>query len=393
MNFQKAAEDAEAYIIKMRRYFHRHPELSLLEVNTTAKIKDELLKMGLTPIEYDNHTGLYCYIEGTDSAKNRKTVALRADIDALPITECSALPFASIQDGVMHACGHDCHIAMLLGAAKILSSHTDSFPGRIKLLFQAGEEVSYGADFYIKNNFCNDIDAIFAMHVWGDFDAPYISIEEGSRMASCDNFRIKIRGRAAHGAAPHKGCDAIVAAAHTVVSIQSIVSRMSDPLVPLVITIGKIEGGQFYNIIADKAELTGTVRTHSPQLRMAVEKMLRKTAEGTAQNFNCTAELDYSYHVGPVINEHNTLTSIARRAAIRLYGPEILGSMPKTMSSEDFSLFMEKVPGVHAFIGARNKEKHITQTNHSDKFTVDEDILKRGAALYAQFAADYLTEP
>lgn len=392
MNFQKAAADSETYIITMRRYFHQHPELSLKEVKTTAKIKDELCKMGLAPICYDNHPGLYCYIDGTAPSKSKKTVALRADIDALPITECTSLPFASEVSGVMHACGHDCHIAMLLGAAKLLSSHTDAFSGRVKLLFQAGEEVSHGADFYVKNNFCADVNAIFAMHVWGDFDAPYISIESGSRMASCDNFKITINGKAAHGAAPHKGADAIVAASYTVVAIQSIVSRLSDPLIPLVITIGKIEGGQFYNIIADKVELTGTVRTHSPQLRMSIEAMLKRVAANTAQDFNCTAQLDYTYHVGPVVNDQPALTTLARHAATLLYGNEILGSMPKTMSSEDFSLFMEKVPGVHAFIGARNKEKHITETNHSNKFTVDETILKRGAALYAQFACDYLNK-
>ncbi|HHY36328.1 MAG TPA: amidohydrolase [Firmicutes bacterium] len=386
MVIKELAEKYKDYIIERRRFFHQIPELSFEEVETTKALVEELEAMGIEVQTFPDYTGVVGYIRG---GKKGKTVMLRADIDALPMEEHTGLPFAAT-NGKMHACGHDAHIAMLLGAAKILVEIKDQLEGDVKLLFQAAEESCYGAKYYVEKGVLDDVDAIFGMHIWGTLEAPYMCLEPGGRMASCDNFKITVSGQAAHGSAPHLGKDAIVAAAAIINNIQTFVSRVNDPLNPLVVTIGTIKGGQRFNIIADRVEMEGTIRTYSRELRNTIEERLRKIIVDTASALGCEAELEYYYYPGPIINEHEDLNRLAREAAIKLYGEEYLVSMPKLMGSEDFAYFMEKVPGFYGFIGALNKEKGIIYSNHSDKFTVDEDVLHRGSALYAQFAHDFL---
>jgi len=388
MGIKELAEKYKDYIIDRRRFFHQIPELSFEEVETTKALVEELQGMGIEVQTFPDYTGLVGYIKG---GKEGKTVMLRADIDGLPMEEHTGLPFAST-NGNMHACGHDAHIAMLLGAAKILVEMKDELEGDVKLLFQAAEESCYGSRYYVEKGLLDGVDAVFGMHIWGTLDAPYMNLETGGRMASCDNFKITVSGQASHGSAPHLGKDAIVAAAAIISNIQTFVSRVNNPLNPLVVTIGTIKGGQRFNIIADSVEMEGTVRTYSRELRNTIEERLRKIIEDTASALGCKAELKYDYYLGPVINEHENLNRIAREAAIKLYGEECLVSMPKLMGSEDFALFMEKVPGFFGFIGALNKEKGIIYSNHNDKFTVDEDVLHRGSALYAQFACDFLAD-
>jgi len=389
MDIQQLALAQEPYIIEMRRYFHRHPELSWAETATTDTIVHELEAMGIEARRFPDHTGVLGILHGKQQTAVPKTLVLRADIDALPIEEKTGLPFESASCGVMHACGHDCHAAMLLGAARVLSSITDTFAGEIRLLFQAAEETSSGAEYYLEQGVLYGAAAIFGMHIWGDFDAPYLSIPEGPRMASCDNFKIVIHGVSAHGSAPHQGVDAIVVAAEMVLALQTIVSRNNDPRNPLVVTIGQINGGKRFNIIADQVELVGTVRTHNPAARAKVEPLLRRLVEHTAAAYGATAEVDYAYMAAAVLNDP-ALSRIAREAALKLYGETALGDMPPAMASEDFAYYLGKTPGVFCFLGARNAALGITATNHSDLFNVDESVLKRGAALYAQFAVDFL---
>ena len=388
MDILQLAKAAEGRIIDIRRDLHRHPELSWQEVRTTGVVEAELAALGIPTRRFDGHTGVMGTLRGTGGAGG-KTLLLRADIDALPILEQTGLPFASENEGVMHACGHDTHTAMLLGAARVLAEHRDAFAGEIRLLFQAAEEVNSGANYCVGQQVLAGVDAVFGMHIWGDFDAPYLSIQDGSRMASCDNFTVTVHGVSAHGSAPQQGVDAIVAAAAIVMQLQAVVSRMSDPRVPLVVTIGQFNGGKRFNIIADTVQLVGTVRTHDKTLRGQVEGLLRRVCEHTAAVYGATAELAYQYLAAPVVNDP-ALAGMARDAAVRLFGQDALKTIPPLMSSEDFAAYLAHVPGVFCFLGGRNEALGFAAANHNEHFAIDESVLVRGAALYAQFALDFL---
>ena len=390
MDIRQLAAGQRDYILHTRRHLHSHPELSWQEVATTAFITRELTALGIPVMPIPGSTGLVGVLRGEAPVQRGRTLMLRADIDALPIQERTGLPYASENPGVMHACGHDTHTAMLLGAARILHSLRAELAGEVRFLFQPAEEVNAGAEHCIRQGVLDGVDAIFGMHIWGDLDAPYFSIEQGSRMASCDNFTLTVHGTAAHGSAPHQGVDAIVAAAAVVTAAQTIVSRAVDPHVPLVLTFGEIHGGKRFNIIADEVTLVGTVRTHDRAVRRQVEPLLRRAAEHAAAVHGASITLDYQYLAPAVQNVTPALTALARDAATRLYGADALREMPPLMSSEDFAQYMERIPALFCFIGARNAALGLTAANHNDTFTVDEAALERGAALYAQFAHDYL---
>ena len=391
MNYKELAEQALDYIVEQRRWCHQNPELSLEEVQTTEHIAAELQKMGYTEIQrFPDHTGLCAMLRGGKAEKACRTVALRADIDALPVEEKTGLPFASRNKGVMHACGHDCHISMLLGAAKMLMETKDELQGNVKLIFQAAEETCHGAEYYVEAGILDGVDAIMGQHVWATLEEPYINVQAGPRMASVDNFVIKVDGVSAHGTQPHLGVDALLAAAAIVSNIQSFVSRTNDPLNPLVVNIGEMHAGQRYNIIANHAELFGTPRTYNAEFRMKIEEGLRRIAENTAKAFGATATVEYDYYANSLYNDDEELNKIAHDAAVKLYGEACLKELPQMMGSEDFAFFADKIPAVFGFLGTRNEELGMTVGNHNDRYTVHEPVLQRGAALYAQFAADYL---
>lgn len=352
MNFKAMAEENESWIIEQRRYFHAHPELSFAEKNTTQQIGKLLEEMGLTPHYYPDYNGLWAMLEGGKASTGTKTVALRADIDALPVEEHTGLSFCSQTPGVMHACGHDCHIAMLLGGIRMLMARREDLKGNVKIIFQAAEESCHGAQYYIEHGFLDNVDAIYGTHIWGELDAPFMNFEPGPRMASCDNFRIEIEGVSAHGSTPHQGVDAILTAAYIITEIQAVVSRMNDPLNPLVVTVGRITGGQRFNILADKVILEGTTRTHAPEMRQKTEPLLRRIVENTADSMGAKATLTFEYFPAPIINDHEDLVQIARNAATKMYGPDALKPFPKMMISEDFAYYMEKVPGVFGLVGS-----------------------------------------
>ena len=389
MVIRALAEKYEGYIIEQRRWFHAHPELSWEEFGTTDHIQEELEKMGLEVHRFEGRPGCTAMIYGGKAVPGAKTVALRADIDALPVEEKTGLPFASENPGVMHACGHDNHMAMLLGAAKILCEVKDELEGNVKLLFQAAEETCFGAEYYVQQGVLDGVDAIYGQHIWAGLEAPYLNVQPGVRMASCDNFTITVEGSSTHGSTPHLGTDAIVAAASIIMNIQTIVSRNNDPLNALVVSIGEIHGGQRFNILANKVVMEGTCRTHSREMRGKIEPLLRRICEDTAAAFGAKAELKYDAFPSPVINDHDDLNQIAHDAAVKLYGEEGIKEMPRVMGSEDFAYFMDVVPGIFGFLGSRDAEHQAS--NHNDCYDVPEDVLKRGAAMHAQFAADYLS--
>ena len=391
MDIRALAEQNAPYVIERRRYYHQHPELSFKEWETTKALVEDMKALGITDIQtFEDYPGL---IATLDTGKPGRTVMLRADIDALPVHEKTGLPFASQNEGVMHACGHDNHIAMLLGAAKILSEHRDEIPcGKVKFIFQAAEEVGYGSRYYVEHNLLDGVDAIFGMHIWATLDAPFVSVDPGNRMASMDNFTIKVRGLQSHGSAPQDGHDAIVAASAIVLALQTFVSRVNNPTNPLVLSVGKFHGGAMYNIICPEVELVGTIRTYSRELRKVMEAKLRQIIESTAAAHFCEAELIFSPMLPAVINDNAELNEVAQNAALKLFGHEGVKEFGALMGSEDFALFMDKVPGFFAFLGTRNVAKGLTATNHNEKFTSDEDVLFRGSALAAQFAVDFLAK-
>lgn len=387
MDYAALAQQNETYIIDLRRHFHRNPELSLEEIRTTEDIAQALTELGIPVTRYENHTGLVATITG---GKPGKCVLLRADIDALPIPEKTGLPFAA-KNGNMHACGHDCHIAMLLGAAKLLQETRENLCGTVRLLFQSAEEISLGASHAISEGCLNGVDAVFGMHIWSTLDAPLISIESGPRMAACENFDIIIHGKAAHGASPHLGCDAVVAAAAGITQLQGYVARRNNAANPLIVTIGTVNGGERRNIVADTVTLSGTARCfNNEQLAQLPEEILRIFSAAAAP-YGCTAQWRHLPSCErAVINEDESLVELGCSCVRKLYGEETLGKFPPLMASEDFARFGEFVPSLFAFVGGGNKEIGATHPHHNEKFCIDESVLPRGAALYAQFAADFL---
>ena len=389
MDIKEKAENIKDYIIEMRRHFHQNPELSLEEFETTKKIVNELEKMGIEVSTFkDGLTGCIGTIKG---AKEGKTLLLRADIDALSVHEKTNLEFASRVDGKMHACGHDCHAAMLLGVAKILSEMKDKFSGNIKLFFQAAEEIGLGAKLSIEQGVMDNVDACYGVHVTPRFESPKINMQYGERMAATDVFKLTVKGTSSHGSSPHLGHDAIVASAAIITALQTIVSRINNPLKPAVVTIGTIKGGQRFNIIANEVIMEGNVRTFDEIFRKEIETHIREIAESVAKAHSCTAKLEYRYGTGVVLNKDKNLVDIAQNAVKKLYGEDSLVEMEKITGGEDFSLLMEKAPGIFGYIGTRNtKVPGSEKINHHECFTVDEDALIRGTAVAVQFALDYL---
>lgn len=389
MDIKEKAENIKDYIIEMRRHFHQNPELSLEEFETTKKIVNELEKMGIEVSTFkDGLTGCIGTIKG---AKEGKTLLLRADIDALSVHEQTNLEFASRVDGKMHACGHDCHAAMLLGVAKILSEMKDKFSGNIKLFFQAAEEIGLGAKLSIEQGVMDNVDACYGVHVTPRFESPKINMQYGERMAATDVFKLTVEGTSSHGSSPHLGHDAIVASAAIITALQTIVSRINNPLKPAVVTIGTIKGGQRFNIIANEVIMEGNIRTFDEIFRKEIETHIREIAESVAKAHSCTAKLEYRYGTGVVLNKDKNLVDIAQNAVKKLYGEDSLVEMEKITGGEDFSLLMEKAPGIFGYIGTRNpRVPGSEKINHHECFTVDEDALIRGTAVAAQFALDYL---
>ena len=389
MNMQQLAKEQEAYIIQTRRHLHAHPEVGEHEVETTRFIVGELEAQGIPVQTFEGITGCVATIQGGQPGK---TVMLRADIDALPIQENPGKEYCSQNPGVMHACGHDCHTAMLLGAARILWAHRQELKGTVKLIFQMAEEIGRKSEEYVKRGALEGVDAIFGMHVWPSLDVGTANFEAGERMACSDRFTIQIKGKLSHGSAPHLGHDAILAAAAAVMALQSIPSRQNDPLNSLVVTVGMMNGGTKENILCDHVELVGTVRAFNREFRQSMPQRIQKVVEQVVAGYNCTAECDYYFGPSPLINDNDLLNRLSQGAAEKVMGEGCLVPSVKTLGAEDFSVYMEHIPGVYGYLGIRNREKGIECIAHHPSFDVDESVLYYGAGIYAQFAMDYLEE-
>ena len=385
MKSQELAKEYKDYVLNMRREFHMNPEPSLQEYETSKRIKAELEKDGIE-CEIVADTGVVATIHGANSGK---TVALRGDIDALAVIEQTGKEYASKVHGLMHACGHDSHGAMLLGAAKVLNRMKDEINGTVKLFFQPGEEVVLGAKKMIAAGVMEGVDAIMGIHVSSDVPSGQISADSGARMASGDMFKITVTGKGGHGARPEQCIDAVVVGSAVVMNMQSLVSREFSPFDPLVVTIGSIQSGTRFNVIAPRAVIEGTVRYYNPEFKEKVPAAIERIAKVTAEAYRATAEMEYSNLVKITIND-DACTSIAREAAGKIVGKENVVETPPATGGEDFSEFSSIVPGVMCNLGARNEEKGTTYPHHHGKFDVDEDVFVGGVAFYAQYALDFL---
>jgi len=385
MKVRKLAEKYEDQVIAWRREFHENPELSWEEVRTGNRICEELTKMNIG-LKRIAGTGVLGILNGD---KPGKTVALRADMDALPVKEANNVPYKSKNEGAMHACGHDGHVAMLLGAAKILSQLKDKIKGTVIFIFQPAEEMGQGASKMIEEGAIKGVDAILGIHLWADLASGKVSLEPGPRMASTDRFKIIIKGKGGHGSMPHQGVDSIVAASSVVMNLQSIVSREIEPLEPAVITIGKFNGGERYNILSEEVLMEGTTRCFNSQIRDKFPAMIKKVIKETASAYRAEGELEYIVGHPSVINDPQ-ISQIASRAVIHNFGEESVIKFEKVTGGEDFSFYTEEIPGVMAFVGARNENKGAIYPHHHKNFNIDEDALIVGTTLYIQFALDFL---
>ena len=381
------AKKHENYIIDLRRYFHMYPEIAFKEFNTTKKIIEELEKLDVEYKTFDDCTGVIAKIVGNEKGK---TVALRSDIDALLIQEKNDVPYKSKNDGVMHACGHDAHIAMNLGAIKILKELKDKINGTIYFIFQPAEEIGKGAKKIIEQgDWFDKVDNFFGAHIWSYLPSGTISVEEGLRMSSTDIFKIKVTGKSGHGSMPHQGVDATLVASAIVMNLQSMVSREFSPMDSVVVSVGKFNSGTASNIISKEAYLEGTTRYYSKEIGENIDKIIERIATNTAKAYRAIAEVDYEFVLYPVINDLKS-SKIAEEAVKKILGEDALTTYPKTTLGEDFSHYIKDKPGVFAFIGCANNELNTNVAHHNDCFNIDESVLKNGAALYAQYALDYL---
>ena len=368
-------------VIELRHDFHQHPEASMAEFRTTDRIAEELDKMGIPYRRFDP-TGLIATIQGGQPGK---TVALRADIDALSITETADVPFKSQNEGFMHACGHDTHAAMLLGAAMILNKIKDQLKGTVKLLFQPAEEVATGAKLAIAQGALEGVDMIFGIHIAGQVPAGVVAICPGSSCSAADIFKIKIIGSAGHGAQPEATRDATVAAAALVMNLQTIVSRELPPTQPVVVTVGKLVSGSRFNIVSGEAYMEGTCRSFDPELHHKLPGIMERIAKETAATFRCEAEVEYHMMTEPLVNDPEALELVKQATAKIVDKPEMLVISKPQMGAEDFAEYSVHTQAAFAMVGGGSKEP-----NHSDHIVFDEDSFRTGVALHCQVAYDYL---
>lgn len=374
-------------LVQLRRTLHREPELSFEEFKTTEFVCDYLEKLGIS-YRKTNPTGVIAEIKGNPAGK---TVALRGDMDALSIQQLNDVPYASKTDGKMHACGHDAHTSMLLIAAKALSEVKDQLPGNVRLFFQPAEEVAQGAKAMVAQGAMEGVDNVFGIHIWSQMPTNKVSCTPGPSFAAADLFAVKFKGRGGHGAIPEACIDAALVASSFVMNVQTVVSRTIDPQSPAVLTIGKMVVGTRFNVIAENAEIEGTVRTFHPETRDFIEKSLTQYAENVAAIYGATAEVEYTRGTDAVDNEEES-AKLVQQVATEAFGPDSVYNEKPTMGGEDFSAFLTKAPGSFALVGSGNPEKDTEWAHHHGNFNIDEDALATGAELYAQYAWAYLNK-
>ena len=389
MDFLKEAAKIEAEIIKTRREIHQKPELAYHEESTSNLVADRLAELGLEVRRGVGGTGVLGILHGS---KKGRVVALRADMDALPLDEMADVDFRSKTKGVMHACGHDTHVAMLLGAAKLLSDHKSDLHGTVKFMFQPAEEHGGrgGAKPMIEDGVMDNpkVDYVFGLHISSRLDSGVLGFREGAVLAAPDTFLVRIEGKGGAAHSPHETVDPVYVAAQVIISLQAISGRMIDPVQPFVITVGSVHSGTKHNIIPNDAELQGTMRTLDEETRKRAKGKVEEVVKGVCETFGATGTVEFMEDAYPVtVNDENATA----------HAMKLLSTMPGTksqivapgMPADDFSRFLQRAPGTYYFLGTKNPAKGCVYPNHSPRFKVDEEVLKYGAASLALLASEF----
>ncbi len=384
IEIRSEVEQIRNYAVNLRKYFHQNPELSLEEWETSKRIKTELKEMDIPFIETAG-TGVIGLL-----GNGEPVIALRADIDALKVEEKNEVGYKSCNPGVMHACGHDAHMASLLGAAKILKAHEQELNCTIKLIFQPAEEVCKGAKMIMDAGYLDHVEQIFGLHVFADIPVGYINIEPGPRMAESDLFKITIRGRQGHAGKPQQCVDATVAAAATIMNLQQIVSRETNPIDAAVVNIGHVVCGTVRNVVAGNAFMEGTVRTFSRDEGKRIAAAVRRVAMGTAATYHATADVEYVLSAHPAVDNDPGVAELALAGARKVFPEEAFIDVPKMMLGEDFSVYQQRIPGAFAFIGAGNEQMGRAYPNHHEKFNIDEKAVSNCIMVYLAYVQEYV---
>ena len=364
-------------IVALRRDLHQHPELAYAETRTAGKVVEFLEGAGLDVRTGVGGTGVIA----TAGAKGGRTVLLRVDLDGLPIQEQNDTSYASRIPGRMHACGHDGHVAMGAGAARILAGR--HLPGEVRVLFQPAEEGEGGAQAVVKDGGLDGVDVVLGIHLWNELPVGTLGVKAGPLMAAVDRLKIVVRGRGGHGGMPQRAADPVVAAAFVITGLQTLVSREVSPLESAVVTVGSVHGGEAFNVIPDEVTLLGTIRTYDVDLRRSMPERIQRIASGMAEGLGCRAEVEVKSGNPAVINDPK-VAEIARQAATRVVGAEKVVEPVPSMGGEDMAVYFERVPGCFVFVGSANAARGLDQSHHSPRFDFDEDALAIGCEFLVQ---------
>lgn len=386
-DFQASLQANFEEMVAWRRYLHQNPELSFHEYRTAEFVANHLQSWDIEIRKSVGGNGIVGLLRGSSEGP---TVALRADMDALPIQDEKNCAYSSLTEGVMHACGHDAHTATLLGIAKVASQHRAQLKGNLVFLFQHAEEITPGgADSMIQDGALEGVDTVFGVHLWTPFPVGHFYSKAGPLMAAPDEFTIHIQGKGGHGGLPHQTIDSIYVASQLVVNLQSIVSRQIDPIEPCVVSVGSFHGGSSFNVIAETSVLNGTVRTFNAELRQDVKERLERIVHSTCEMFQASYKINYKLGYPTVVNDGKEAERFFK-VGTELFGAEAVHESPLIMAGEDFSYYLNHRPGCFMFVGAGNVEAGIVHPHHHPKFDIDEKSMLNAANLLLGMALDYM---
>lgn len=372
------------YIISLRREFHKYPEVSLKEYKTAKRIEEELDKLNI-PHKRVGETGVLGIISGKNPSN--KVIAIRADIDALKVPDDKEVEYKSQNEGYHHACGHDAHTASLLGAAKILKERENELNGEVRLFFQQAEEIGQGAKIFIKEGALDRVEEILGAHVSSHLDVGQVSVTSGPIAASCDYFKITVKGKGGHVSVPHLSIDALYIASQIVINLQSIVSRQTDPVDTVVVGVGVITGGTIYNAVAEEVVLEGTTRTFTFETREKTNKNVEKIAKSIGEIYGAEVSVEFKDYASPLINDEKVSDEVASIANTIVGEENVITNYPKRLGADDFAEFLIEVPGTYIHVGTKNSCNFNTSSEHHNHlFDIDEE----GLLITTNIEVDYV---